>query len=119
MRKPLIPDFKGLDKFKGKMFHSAQWDQDYDYRDKKVAIIGSGATAVQIAPAIVDQVEQMHVFQRTPNWFFPRIEAQFPEWYKALLAKLPFIMTFHFWILFAFAESFFGLLLVRKGWAEK
>ena len=52
LRTPNIPDFKGIEKFKGKVFHSAQWDVKHDYKNQKVALIGSGASAVQIAPAI-------------------------------------------------------------------
>ena len=85
---------------------------------KKVAIIGSGATAVQIAPAIVDKVEQLYVFQRTPNWFFPRIEGNFPQWYKKTLKLFPFLMTFNFWVMFFYIETTF-LLWLRKGWPER
>lgn len=118
LREPLIPNFQGMENFKGKKFHSAQWDLDYDYKGQKVAIIGSGATAVQIAPAIVDQVAQLHLFQRTPNWFFPRIEANFPQWYKTLLETFPFLMTFNYWVMFAYVETTF-LLWLRKGWPER
>ena len=52
LRTPNIPDFKGIEKFKGKVFHSAQWDVKHEYMNQKVALIGSGASAVQIAPAI-------------------------------------------------------------------
>ena len=58
--------------FKGKMFHSAEWDLSYDYKNKNVAIIGSAATAVQVSTSVVDQVNNLYVFQRSPNWFLPR-----------------------------------------------
>ena len=54
LRKPNIPDMEGLNKFKGKLFHSAEWDLDYDYKNKKVAIIGSAATAVQVSKQTAD-----------------------------------------------------------------
>ncbi len=72
LRKPVIAKIKGLENFKGKYFHSAQWDQSYDYKDKRVALIGTGASAVQIGPAMIDDVKKLHVFQRTPVWAFPR-----------------------------------------------
>jgi cation diffusion facilitator CzcD-associated flavoprotein CzcO len=118
LRRPIVSEFKGLDKFKGKVFHSAQWDQDYDYKGKKVAIIGSGASAVQIAPAIVDQVDQLYVFQRTPNWFFPRIDAKFPLWYKSLLRNVPGVKEFMYWLTFCAVELTMPLWL-RKGWCSR
>ena len=83
-----------------------------------MALIGSGASAVQIAPDIVDKVDQLYVFQRTPNWFFPRIEANFPQWYKDLLRTFPFLMTINYWALFATVETLF-LSWMRKGWIER
>ncbi len=67
-----IPDFPGRDSFQGKAFHTNDWDHSYDLRGKRVAVIGSGASAAQVIPAIVDQVQQLHVFQRTPHWVMPR-----------------------------------------------
>lgn len=74
---PVIPNFKGKDKFKGKSFHSNNWDNDYDYTGKRVAIIGSGASAAQIIPAIAPKVEHLAVFQRTPHWVLPRPDKNF------------------------------------------
>jgi len=118
LRTPNIPDFKGIEKFKGKVFHSAQWDVKHNYKNQKVALIGSGASAVQIAPAIVDTVDQLYVFQRTPNWIAPRPEANFPEWYKTLLRKIPFLMTINYWLIFTIFETL-ALIWLRKGRGER
>ena len=107
-----------MDKFQGKLFHSAQWDLEHDYKGQKVALIGSGASAVQIAPDIVDKVDQLYFFQRTPNWIFPRIDANFPQWFKNLLRTFPFLMTINYWILFATFEIL-ALSWMRKGWQER
>ena len=72
LRKPLIPKFKGRERFEGLTCHSSRWTKDIDLKGKRVALIGTGASAVQIAPEIVDKVKSLHVFQRTPNWFFPK-----------------------------------------------
>jgi cation diffusion facilitator CzcD-associated flavoprotein CzcO len=65
---PKIPDIPGLETFEGKVFHSARWNHDYDLEGKRVASIGTGASAIQYVPAIQPKVERLHVFQRTPPW---------------------------------------------------
>jgi cation diffusion facilitator CzcD-associated flavoprotein CzcO len=72
-----IPQFKGIDTFTGKSFHSNTWDENYDYKGKKVAIIGSGASAAQIIPAIASDVAELYVFQRSAHWVMPRPEHKF------------------------------------------
>ena len=67
---------------------------------------------------LVDKVDKLYVFQRTPNWFFPRIEGNFPQWYKDLLRMFPFLMTLNFWAMFALIEVQ-SLLWMRKGWTER
>lgn len=72
LNQPKYPEINGIDQFKGKMMHSARWDHHYDLTNKKVAIIGTGASAVQIVPSIADQVAHLSVFQRTPIWVGPK-----------------------------------------------
>ncbi|MEU5363394.1 NAD(P)/FAD-dependent oxidoreductase [Streptomyces sp. NPDC005925] len=71
---PKIPDVKGLDSFPGKVFHSARWDHDYDLTGKRVAVIGTGASAIQIVPSIQPEVGRLTLFQRTPAWVMPRMD---------------------------------------------
>jgi cation diffusion facilitator CzcD-associated flavoprotein CzcO len=71
LTEPRIPDLPGLDQFEGALFHSARWDHDYDLAGKRVASIGTGASAIQYVPEIQPLVEQLHVFQRTPPWVLP------------------------------------------------
>ena len=71
LTEPRIPDLPGLEHFEGETFHSARWDHDYDLAGKRVASIGTGASAIQYVPAIQPQVEQLHVFQRTAPWVMP------------------------------------------------
>jgi 4-hydroxyacetophenone monooxygenase len=69
--RPFIPDFPGMKEFKGPVFHSTQWDDSLDLGDKHVAIVGSGATALQIAATVAKMAKQLTVFQRTPPWMTP------------------------------------------------
>jgi cation diffusion facilitator CzcD-associated flavoprotein CzcO len=74
LSQPTLPDIPGLASFAGKAMHTAQWDHGHDLRSKRVAIIGTGATAVQVVPEIAPQVAELRVFQRTPIWVSPRID---------------------------------------------
>ncbi|HET6786851.1 MAG TPA: NAD(P)/FAD-dependent oxidoreductase, partial [Aquabacterium sp.] len=69
---PAIPDIQGLERFEGTTFHSATWNHGYDFTGKQVAVIGSGASAIQFVPKIAPLVDQLHYFQRTPPWVVPK-----------------------------------------------
>ncbi len=71
LTEPKIPELPGLGRFEGETFHSARWNHDYDLAGKRVASIGTGASAIQYVPAIQKQVEHLHVFQRTAPWVMP------------------------------------------------
>ena len=73
---PKMPDIKGIDDFEGKLIHTARWDYDTDLTDKRVAVIGTGATAIQVIPAIADQVKQLDIYQRTAIWLLPKLNPQ-------------------------------------------
>ena len=78
--RPLSPDIAGLDSFAGHSFHSARWDHEYELGRKRVAVIGSAASAVQFVPEIAPRVERLHLFQRSPNWVLPKSDAPYtPE----------------------------------------
>ncbi|MES5821923.1 NAD(P)/FAD-dependent oxidoreductase [Streptomyces sp. RG80] len=87
---PKIPDIPGLDSFPGKVFHSARWDHDYDLRGKRVAMVGTGASAIQIVPAIQPEVAELTLFQRTPPWVMPRVDRAIGDAERALHRALPF-----------------------------
>lgn len=84
---PVIPNFKGRDTFQGTSFHTNNWQHDYRLQGKRVAIIGSGASAAQVIPAIAPEVKQLHVFQRTPHWVLPRPDHVFSKFERALLGN--------------------------------
>ncbi|MFZ9050051.1 MAG: flavin-containing monooxygenase [Steroidobacteraceae bacterium] len=78
---PVIPDFKGMDQFQGPCFHSARWPEGLEYAGKRVAIIGSGATTVQMLPVVAQTAAQVTVFQRTANFIMPAVQKTMtPEW---------------------------------------
>ena len=84
-----FPDIDGIEDYQGKKIHSARWDHDYDFTGKRVAVIGTGASAVQIIPELVEKVRSLKVFQRTPAWVIPRPDFRTPDWNKTLFRALP------------------------------
>lgn len=89
LTQPKPPNIPGLADFRGKTIHTARWDHDYDLVGKRVAVIGTGASAVQVVPAIAPQVSQLHVFQRTPIWVLPRPDHEISSRTRKLFARLP------------------------------
>jgi cation diffusion facilitator CzcD-associated flavoprotein CzcO len=87
---PKIPDVPGLESFPGEVFHSARWDHDYDLRGQRVAMVGTGASAIQIVPTIQPEVERLTLFQRTPPWVMPRVDRAISGAERALHRALPF-----------------------------
>ncbi|MCH5644382.1 MULTISPECIES: NAD(P)/FAD-dependent oxidoreductase [unclassified Gordonia (in: high G+C Gram-positive bacteria)] len=71
---PNLPDIEGIDGFDGKIIHSARWDTDYDFTGKRVAVIGTGASAIQLVPELAKVAERLDVYQRTAPWIVPRTE---------------------------------------------
>lgn len=86
---PRLPEIPGLDTFEGPLFHSARWDHGVSLRGKRVAVVGTGASAIQIVPAIVDEVGHLSVFQRTPPWVMERPEISFGPLAHAIFSRAP------------------------------
>ncbi|MHB8690336.1 MAG: flavin-containing monooxygenase [Solirubrobacteraceae bacterium] len=89
LSQPSLPKLPGVERFAGTMFHSAQWDHGHDLRGKRVAVIGTGASAIQFVPRIQSKVAQLHLFQRTPPWVLPRPEHRITGAEKLLLRRVP------------------------------
>ncbi|HET9918602.1 MAG TPA: NAD(P)/FAD-dependent oxidoreductase [Ktedonobacteraceae bacterium] len=89
LSEPSLPSIPGIEGFEGVLFHSAQWRHDYDLTGKRVAVIGTGASAVQFVPHIQPQVDHLSLFLRTPPWILPRLDHQIPSWQRALYRILP------------------------------
>jgi cation diffusion facilitator CzcD-associated flavoprotein CzcO len=86
---PAYPDIEGLDSFAGPRFHSARWDHGVPLAGKRVGVIGTGSSAVQIVSALIDQVKQLSLFQRTPQWITPIENTPFSEEEKARFREDP------------------------------
>ncbi|MEB3070858.1 flavin-containing monooxygenase [[Mycobacterium] vasticus] len=86
---PRLPDIEGIGEFAGSAFHSAKWDHTADLTGKRVAVIGTGASAIQIVPAIVDRVAELQLYQRTPPWVLPVPHNQLPNVVRQAFAVVP------------------------------
>jgi cation diffusion facilitator CzcD-associated flavoprotein CzcO len=92
---PRYPDIPGAEQFKGTAFHTASWDHDYDLAGKRVAVIGTAASAIQLVPEIVDKVARLDVYQRTPNWIMPRPFMEYSDRMKRLFTRFPLLEKLH------------------------
>ena len=89
LTEPALPDIDGLDEFEGEIFHSARWNHDYDLTGKRVAVIGTGASAIQIIPELAKTVRQLHVYQRTAPWVLPRFDRNYTTAERLAFAHVP------------------------------
>lgn len=89
LTEPLYPDIPGMADFGGPAMHTARWDHSVDLRGKRVAVVGTGASAIQVIPAIAPDAGDVVVLQRTPPWVMPRRDRSVPRWYRSLLAAAP------------------------------
>ncbi|WP_078859660.1 flavin-containing monooxygenase [Streptomyces rubellomurinus] len=112
---PQIPDLPGLDAFPGKVFHSSRWDHDYDLTGKRVAMVGTGASAAQIIPSIQPQVGELTVFQRTPAWVLPRRDREITKLEKWLHTRVPATTSVRRGALFALRELQVDAFVRRPG----
>jgi cation diffusion facilitator CzcD-associated flavoprotein CzcO len=126
LSEPATPDIPGLERFEGALFHSARWDHDHDLAGERVAVIGTGASAIQLVPRIQREVERLHVFQRTPPWILPhtdrpvsrlerRIYRRFPALQRLLRAG---IYASREWLVLAFAKRR-GLMKLPEALARR
>ncbi len=91
LSRPAYPDIAGLSSFSGKTMHSARWDDGYSLARKRVAVIGTGASAIQIVPAIAPLVDKLYVFQRTPPWIVPKRDRVISPWARRLFRGAPLL----------------------------
>ncbi len=89
LSQPKIPDIPGMDSFAGRIIHTTDWQDDYDPAGKRIAVIGTGATAVQLIPELAKKAADLTVYQRTPIWVVPKIDLRFGPLAKKLFARVP------------------------------
>ena len=95
LNRPSIPPIPGLDSFAGTTFHSARWNHDHDLAGRHVAVIGTGASAVQFVPEIVDDVASLDLYQRSPNWVMPRENPPIDEARRRRYRRVPGLRRLH------------------------
>jgi cation diffusion facilitator CzcD-associated flavoprotein CzcO len=118
LSEPGIPNFPGLDQFRGKVFHSAQWEHGFDLRNKRVCVVGTGASAIQFVPQIQPVVEHLYLHQRTPPWIVPRRDRKVSKVRQALYRRVPAVQRLsrlRTYLLFEFLLSVF----IGKGKGRK
>ncbi|MGI9155226.1 MAG: flavin-containing monooxygenase [Marmoricola sp.] len=89
LSEPKLPDIKGIEGFGGEVFHSARWNHEHDLTGKRVAVIGTGASSIQIVPEIAEQVAHLDVYQRTAPWVMPRHDRAYTRAEKLAFRFLP------------------------------
>jgi cation diffusion facilitator CzcD-associated flavoprotein CzcO len=115
---PRYPEIKGIERFKGPAFHSANWDHSVQLEGKNVAVVGTGASAIQFVPQIAPHVGKLHLFQRTPPWIVPRLDFAFSEKWKRRFRNIPLtrwaLRQFIFWRQEFRVLGFLGNEKIRK-----
>ncbi|MEM7038094.1 MAG: NAD(P)/FAD-dependent oxidoreductase, partial [Bacteroidota bacterium] len=93
LTEPNIPDFPGRNDFQGPAFHTSRWEHDVDLKGKRVAVVGTGASAIQVIPELAEEVAQLTVFQRSPAWVMPRHDRPYSERKQRMHARFPFLQS--------------------------
>jgi cation diffusion facilitator CzcD-associated flavoprotein CzcO len=118
LHQPQRPNIGGLDAFAGHSFHSSRWDHDYDLDGKRVAVIGTGASAIQFIPEVAEHAAKLHVFQRTGNWFMARKNHEYPEWAKTLIERVPGLQALRRKYIYYYAESITLMIRHPRTWGR-
>ncbi len=117
---PRIPAIPGLQRFKGKVMHSAQWDHSFDVANKKIAVIGAAASAIQIIPRLARTAARVCVFQRSPSYFIPRKDRIITRFEQACFRLLPFVQRLVRWRQYCFNDFVFhSNFSLKPGLARK
>lgn len=92
LNKPSVPDINGIDEFNGPIIHTGAWDSSFNYKDKNIALIGTGASGMQVAPEIAKEAKSLTIFQRTPHWIIanPNYHRKLSTGKKWVLKNIPF-----------------------------
>ena len=115
LSQPSVPDIPGLDSFEGTVFHSAEWDHEHDLAGERVAVIGTGASAIQFVPRIQPQVGRLHVFQRTPSWVMPDTDRRISDFERRMFERVPLTQRFvRALIYLAHETTVFGTIVNRR-----
>jgi cation diffusion facilitator CzcD-associated flavoprotein CzcO len=105
LHQPSVPRLQGIDEFTGVRFHSSRWDHSFDLTGKRVAVIGTGASAVQFVPEVAARAGRLYVFQRTGNWFLPRRNRAYPSVVRAAIRYVPGVQALRRRFIYYYAET--------------
>ena len=120
LSEPVIPALPGLESFEGASFHSAEWDHEHRLEGERVAVVGTGASAIQFVPQIQPQVAELKLFQRTPPWIVPRMNRRIGPRRRRLMRRFPPVMKLTRAALYAFQEArVLGFRKPRIMWLPK
>jgi cation diffusion facilitator CzcD-associated flavoprotein CzcO len=109
LNRPHVPELPGLADFGGVAFHSARWNHERDLRGRRVAVIGNGASAIQLVPPVASVAETVTVFQRTANWVVPRNDRPYRSWERWVLRHVPLALRcYRAWIYWQLELRFFA-----------
>jgi cation diffusion facilitator CzcD-associated flavoprotein CzcO len=118
LHQPAMPSLATPGDFAGHSFHSARWDHDYDLRGKRVAVIGTGASAIQFVPSVAEEAARLHVFQRTGNWFMARSNRVYPEWVRTLIERMPGLQALRRRFVYYYTESLTLMIRHPRTWGR-
>ncbi len=119
LNRPAVPKIAGLETFKGPAFHTGRWDHSVDLRGKKVAMIGTGASGMQVGPTIAPEVGQLTIFQRSPHWVVPNpnYHRSVTDGKKWVLQRIPFyVQWYRFQLFWGFADGLWPALQKDPSW---
>ncbi len=89
LNRPHMPDIPGIEEFAGTLFHSARWDHGHNLANREVAVVGNGASAIQLVPAVAKVARRVRIFQRSPNWILPRRDRSYTVWEQWAMRHVP------------------------------
>lgn len=113
LSQPYYPDIAGIGDFAGRIIHTTAWDDDYDFAGRRVGIIGTGATAVQVIPELAKEVADLTVYQRTPIYVIPKQDLNLPPLVQRVFARVPLTQRAVRLLSDAACEAGFGLAVLR------
>jgi len=122
LNRPKMPEIAGIERFAGPAFHSARWDSSVDLKGKRVAVIGTGASAAQLIPVVAQEASELHVFQRTPAWFIPspHYHEDVPQGLRWLFAHVPYYAHWYrFWLFWMSTDGLLPAAIVDEDWPHK
>lgn len=127
LNRPRYPDIPGRDEFQGAQWHSARWNHSAELKDRRVAVIGNGASSIQFVPSVAQQASHLWLFQRSPSWIHPLHNYRYPRWAHWCFRKLPLAARLHRlwiflmceWRIIAFREGSLASRIYRNWLAHK